>query len=278
MSPIAHMPEPQNTLLGRGTVYGEHLDPELLQAIPRSLGRSVVGRSGFRGCDLWGLYELTWLTPSGLPKVAVGRLLVPASSPSIVESKSLKLYLGSFTQTVFESVEAVSLRIEEDVGQTVGSPVRLELWDADTEAHLAPLPGTLLEGLPGLPPITHYEPSAELLEENPSGASGEVCWRTSLFRSLCPVTGQPDHAAVSIRLRGRGPTPQSLLAYLVSFRHHRGFHEQCVEQIFADIDARFSPEVLDVQAAFTRRGGIDISPFRSKTCDEPENFVRIPRQ
>ncbi len=276
MSQIPHMPEPKGTQLGKSTVYSDAFDAGRLQPIPRALGRSTLSIKEFQGTDVWGLYELTWLTPSGLPAVALGRLFVPASTPNIVESKSLKLYLGGFTQTVFESADAVKRQIEKDISAAAGGAVRAELTCADDSVKLTSLRGTLLEERDSLPAVTRYEPEAGILEADTE--KGERTWRTNLFRSLCPVTGQPDHASVSVRIRGNGPSPESLLAYLVSFRMHRGFHEQCAEQIFTDIMTRFSPELLEVQAAFTRRGGIDISPFRSTERTEPEDLPRTPRQ
>ncbi len=276
------MPEPKGTLLGQSTVYGDSYDPTLIQPIPRSLGRDAIGDHHFRGTDIWRLYELSWLAPNGLPQTAVGEIFVPASTHSIVESKSLKLYAGSFAMTTVASLEEVEKRMEEDLGARIGEGVRVKLSPAEKWAgNVTPLLGTCLETLPEA--ASHEFRAAEAdalvlrLGADPA-ETGEKIWSTRIFRSLCPVTGQPDYAAVVVRIRGRGPAPMALLDYLVSYRRHRGFHEQCVEQIFHDLRAAFSPEMLEVYAAFTRRGGIDINPFRSTERDLPASILREIRQ
>ena len=250
------MPEPKGTLLGHATKYAETYSPGLLQPIARSLGRDAIGAHDFRGVDVWRLYEFSWLETSGLPVAAVVELGVPASTPSIIESKSLKLYAMSFAMSVFESEAVVSVRL-----------TRVSEWDA----RVAPIPGELLERIAAPEaPLCVYETDPELLAPAADAEEDrEVLWSTNLFRSLCPVTGQPDFASVSVRMRGRTPSPESLLAYLVSYRRHRGFHEQCVEQIFTDLSRRIAPDLLEVRACFTRRGGIDINPFRSSARDLP---------
>lgn len=274
------MPEPQHTMLGQATVYRDQYDPSLLQPIPRSLGRDAIGRHDFQGHDYWHLFEVTWLAPNGLPQTAAGLLAVPASTASIVESKSLKLYVGSFTQSVFPSIEAVAERMTSDLCDVLGDGVRMELMPLDAwNAAVTPLPGIRLESLPEVKNARFdaFEVEPALLRRA-SDETGEWTWSTELFRSCCPVTGQPDHAGVIIRMKGPKPDPVSLLAYLVSYRCHRGFHEQCVEQIFTDLDNLFSPEILEVHALFTRRGGIDISPFRSNIRTAPDSIIRAPRQ
>ena len=246
------MPEPQNTMLGRETKYGDRYDPTLLQAIPRALGRDAIGAHDFRGVDVWRLYEFTWLT-----------------SPSIVESKSLKLYQGSFAQEVFPTAEAARSRFAADLSRCLEADVEVRLYDLLSAPGASPLTeGELLDDLPfEAGAIAHYE-TEPLLLRAAEGSGRERLWRTTLFRSLCPVTGQPDYATVLVRFAGRNePDPASLLAYLVSYRTHRGFHEQCCEQIYHDLQTRFSPDLLEVSAFFTRRGGIDINPFRSSVRD-----------
>lgn len=263
------MPEPQNTMLGRETKYGDRYDPSLLQAIPRALGRDAIGAHDFRGVDVWRLYEFTWLAPSGLPRTAVLEMRVPATSPSIVESKSLKLYQGSFAQEVFPTAEAARSRFAADLSQCLEADVEVRLYDLLSAPGASPLTeGELLDDLPfEAGAIAHYETEPQLLRAA-EGSGRKRLWRTTLFRSLCPVTGQPDYATVLVRFAGRiEPDPASLLAYLVSYRTHRGFHEQCCEQIYHDLETRFSPELLEVSAFFTRRGGIDINPFRSSVRD-----------
>lgn len=273
------MPEPEHTLLGKSTVYSDAYDASLLAPIPRSLGRDAIGRSDFRGCDVWRLYELTWLSPSGAPCAAAARIIVPASSPSIIESKSLKLYAFSFTQTRFASAAEVEAVMTRDLSAAAGAPVRVSVGSPALEAGPAgELPGELLDGLAEGLSIEDYEVNSALLALDPAGGTVEETLSTRLFRSLCPVTGQPDLASIIIRCRGPKIDRRALLAYLISYRCHRGFHEQCTEQIFADIDARLRPEMLEIQALFTRRGGIDINPFRSSVRDESDALLREWRQ
>lgn len=266
------MPEPKGTLLGHATKYAETYSPGLLQPIARSLGRDAIGAHDFRGVDVWRLYEFSWLETSGLPVAAVVELGVPASTPSIIESKSLKLYAMSFAMSVFESEAVVAATLSRDLSAAAGGPVSVRLTRvSEWDARVAPIPGELLERIAAPEaPLCVYETDPELLAPAADAEEDrEVLWSTNLFRSLCPVTGQPDFASVSVRMRGRTPSPESLLAYLVSYRRHRGFHEQCVEQIFTDLSRRISPDLLEVRACFTRRGGIDINPFRSSARDLP---------
>ena len=277
------MPEPQGTLLGRSTVYGDRYDPTLLQPIPRTLGRDAIGDHQFRGTDIWRLYELTWLAPNGLPQTAVTELFVPAGTHSIVESKSLKLYAGSFAMTTVDSIEALEAQMTSDIGERIGEGVRVRITPASGWAGaVTALPGILLEELPEAQSHELKAPEADpgVLCEAAGAAPSEEerLYSTRVFRSLCPVTGQPDYAALTIRIRGAAPDPVALLDYLVSYRRHRGFHEQCVEQIYHDLRTVFSPALLEVYAAFTRRGGIDINPFRSSCRDMPENVMREVRQ
>ena len=251
---------PAGTLLGQTTEYVDTYRPDLLTPIPRSLGRDVIGVHDFRGTDVWRLYEITWINERGLPVAAAGEIRVPATSPCIVESKSLKLYIGSLTQTKIASVEEVLI---DDLAR----------W----EMPVTRVPGIVLEAECGDLECSVYEPDASLLK----AASDEVVEETlssNLLRSRCPVTGQPDHASIVISYRGRRIDRRALLAYIVSFRRHQGFHEQCCEQIHADIMRVLAPEALSVNCCFTRRGGIDISPFRSTVADLPDPVIRTPRQ
>ena len=280
------MPEPQHTMLGQATTYHDTYDASLLTPIPRKLGRDAIGRHDFQGHDYWHLFEVTWLSPNGLPQVAAGLMTVPATTECIVESKSLKLYVGSFTQSVFPSKEAVEARMTEDLVKLLGEGVRMELtllsdWQGDAMLP-TPLPGIRLEALPEMKDATfdafEVDPDLLAVAEDAGGEIVEEVFSTELFRSCCPVTGQPDHAGVVIRMKGPKADRAGLLKYLVSYRCHRGFHEQCVEQIFTDLSNVFSPEILEVHALFTRRGGIDISPFRSNVRSTPDTVLRSPRQ
>lgn len=269
---------PAGTLLGQTTEYVDTYRPDLLTPIPRSLGRDAIGVHDFRGTDVWRLYEITWINERGLPVAAAGEIRVPATSPCIVESKSLKLYIGSLTQTKIASVEEAARLIARDVSACVGAPVEVLIDDlARWEMPVTRVPGIVLEAECADLECSVYEPDASLLK----AASDEVVEETlssNLLRSRCPVTGQPDHASIVISYRGRRIDRRALLAYIVSFRLHQGFHEQCCEQIHADIMRVLAPEALSVNCCFTRRGGIDISPFRSTVADLPDPVIRTPRQ
>lgn len=276
------MPEPKNTLLGKDTVYSDRYNPDLLQPIPRALGRDAIGDHDFRGTDIWRLYELSWLNEQGIPQTAVGELLVPASTHSIVESKSLKLYAGSFAMTKMSGKDEVAHRMAEDLSSRLGEQVEVRLYDVTAyPGAVRAMPGinldtlTLSEG----DTVNAYEtePAYLKFDENRSETATET-FSISVFRSLCPVTGQPDLASILISYTGKAIDQAGLLKYLVSYRCHRGFHEQCVEQIFHDLRATFAPEMLEVYACFTRRGGIDINPFRSSMRDTPDEIIREMRQ
>ena len=269
---------PAGTLLGQTTEYVDTYRPDLLTPIPRSLGRDAIGVHDFRGTDVWRLYEITWINERGRPVAAAGEIRVPATSPCIVESKSLKLYIGSLTQTKIASVEEAARLIARDVSACVGAPVEVLIDDlARWEMPVTRVPGIVLEAECADLECSVYEPDASLLK----AASDEVVEETlssNLLRSRCPVTGQPDHASIVISYRGRRIDRRALLAYIVSFRRHQGFHEQCCEQIHADITRVLAPEALSGNCCFTRRGGIDISPFRSTVADLPDPVIRTPRQ
>lgn len=272
-------PEPQGTALGQSTVYRDNYDPTLLFPISRNLGRDAIGRHDFRGTDIWRCYELTWLDAEGRPVVGAGEIYVPATSPNIVESKSLKLYLGSFTQTRIGDVKALSAQVEEDLSRAAGARVKtrfetLENWFCP----VVTTPGVKLDSLGfTLPENFAFEVNPKLLAFDGTDVVSEVLSSDSL-RSLCPVTAQPDHASVVVGYTGRKIDQASLWRYIASYRLHRGFHEQCCEQIFTDLMTELAPEKLFVYCCFTRRGGIDISPFRSTDADMPEAILRTMRQ
>ncbi|MDO5532338.1 NADPH-dependent 7-cyano-7-deazaguanine reductase [Sutterella sp.] len=277
------MPEPKGTKLGHATSYADAYSPELLTPIPRSLGRDAIGDHDFTGADLWRLYEFSWLNARGLPQAAAVELTVPASTPSIIESKSLKLYAMSFAMTRFEGGDqgraAVTAALARDLSAAAGGPVTVALHpEGEWATQVSAMPGVCLEKLCPETACDTFEVAPELLEAEAQPAGEEVHYMTNLFRSLCPVTGQPDFASVSVKFRGSGPAPASLLKYLASYRCHRGFHEQCVEQIFHDLRTRFAPEFLEVQAAFTRRGGIDINPLRASLPAAEYAAERFPRE
>lgn len=273
------MPEPRGTLLGKDTTYESEYDPSLLTPIPRSLGRDAIGHHDFRGTDIWRLYEITWLDENGAPRYAAGELLIPATTRSIVESKSLKLYIGSFTQTRVGDLAALCRRIESDLSALLGGPVKTRFAElADWECPVSKTPGVLLDRDVSVEGPFVFEPDPELLALAGDDAEVEETLSTNQLRSLCPVTGQPDHATVVVSYRGKRWSRETLYRYLLSYRLHRGFHEQCCEQIFHDLSTRLEPQSLTVYCLFTRRGGIDISPFRSTERDEPVEILRAMRQ
>ncbi len=269
-----------DSLLGKVSEYPQTYAPEVLQPIPRSLGRAALGLERvalpFVGHDLWNAYEVSWLNEKGRPEVWLMVMQVPFDSPNIVESKSFKLYLNSLNMTSFSSPQKVIDLMTEDLSKTVGARVSLAIHPMDITADFQcqTLVGECLDGLDV--ECDTYRVKPELLTMSGRGQfSGR--WFSHLLRSCCPVTGQPDWATVIIDYKGQEITPESLLQYIVSYRNNQEFHEQCVERIFADIHRYCKPECLIVQARFTRRGGIDINPIRSTYPIKPEN-IRLIRQ
>jgi len=264
--------------LGKQTDYPDQYDPGQLCPIPRTKGRSVLAAPtlSMQGSDLWNAYEVSWLDASGKPQVACGQFVFPASSPNMVESKSFKLYLNSLNQTRFESAEALAALLEKDLSQVAQAEVAVELLLPDrwsSRFAVAEPEGGSLDELPLLQ--TASEPRIELLQA--TGERGGKHYFSNLFRSCCPVTGQPDWATIEIALAGELPDASSLLTYLTSFRQNNEFHEQCVERIFSDLSQRFELETLTVFARYTRRGGLDINPLRSSDSSA-QPFQRLARQ
>jgi len=263
--------------LGRDTDFPDRYDRRLLFPVERAEERTFAGPKAlpFGGVDLWTAWELSWLDAGGRPVAAVLRFEVPADSPRLVESKSVKLYLNSFAMTRFDSAEEVRGHIEADLSRAAGLPVRVRVTTA-RDSHMddiAGLPGYCIDGEALADPS--FEPRAALLH-----AGGETvgeALHTHLLRSLCPVTGQPDIGSLLVEYRGPRIDRAALLAYIVGFRRHKGFHEACVERMFMDIRARCLPERLTVYARYCRRGGIDINPFRTNTDARAPN-LRLWRQ
>ncbi len=274
-----NMSDQQNGPLGQSSAYPDQYDPAQLHAIPRKLGRLEIGVDEnslpFHGEDVWNAYELSWLNPKGKPVVALMFMVVPANSPNIVESKSLKLYLGSYNQTVMASVRQVTDKIAEDIGKVVGAKIRIELtelaWQGRFE--VVSLPGRCIDDLDV--DVSAYEVDSSLLTTEDHFVHVQL--HSHLLRSCCPVTGQPDWASVLIEYSGNRICEEGLLKYLISFRSNQEFHEQCVERIFMDISRQCKPEKLSVYARYTRRGGIDINPFRSSDPRSMAN-LRLVRQ
>ncbi|KRA17109.1 MULTISPECIES: NADPH-dependent 7-cyano-7-deazaguanine reductase QueF [unclassified Lysobacter] len=251
----------QELPLGRHVDYPREYDPSLLFPIARALGRSHIGLSDqalpFVGLDRWHAYELSWLDPRGKPCMATATLTVPADSPNLVESKSLKLYLNSYNASRFDSAEAVRARIVADLSASAGAPVEVVFG-------LPPVREAQAVSLDDLDvAIDDYgPPNAAHLAADPAMVVEETL-SSGLLKSNCPVTGQPDWARVDIAYRGPRLDRAGLLRYLVSFRDHAEFHEQCVERIFADLLRLAAPQALSVEARYTRRGGLDINPWRA---------------
>lgn len=244
----------------------------------------IGGELPFRGEDLWTGYEFSWLNEAGKPRVAGLRLRVPCTSPNLVESKSMKLYLNGFAQTRFAGRENVADTLEIDLAAAFGAPVVIELVELGQLGGGDRLPGTSLDELDVV--IEDYERNPALLrlvegseaEQRSQGAADvSEAWHTHLFRSLCPITGQPDWASLLVEYSGAPIEPRGLLRYLVSFRRHAAFHEDTVERIFVDIVQRCRPVALTVYGRFLRRGGVDINPFRSTAQGRAPDW-RLSRQ
>ena len=251
--------------LGQAVAYRDTYAPELLFPIERQLKRDELGIAAgalpFVGEDLWNAYELSWLDARGKPVVALGEFRVPAASPRLIESKSLKLYLNAFNQQRMASVDEVQSRIAADLSAAAGAEVGVVLMPLATrpQRRSAYPQGECLDALDIA--IDTYQPAPELLHA--TGAEVEETLYSHLLKSNCLVTGQPDWGMLVVRYRGPAIDREGLLRYVVSFRAHNEFHEQCVERVFCDIMARCRPNELAVWARYTRRGGLDINPFRA---------------
>jgi 7-cyano-7-deazaguanine reductase len=281
------MNSPELSQLGQPVTYTDQYDASLLYPIARAGKREEIGIAGappFFGADLWTSYELSWLNPRGKPQVAIAHFTIPCETPNIIESKSLKLYLGSFSGTAFASADAVRDRLRADLSEAVwrGAPapasvgVRLLLPELFDQEPVHELDGLSLDRLDI--ECTQYTPAPELLKSAIDEQPVEEVLTSNLLKSNCLVTGQPDWGAIQIRYTGPQIEQGGLLRYLVSFRNHNEFHEQCVERIFMDLWRRCRPTRLAVYARYTRRGGLDINPLRtSHPMALPAN-VRTARQ
>lgn len=268
-----------NLPLGRETDYPHKYAPEVLCPISRDETRARLGLADklpFAGVDIWNAWELTWLGTGDLPKVATAEIYVPADSPNIVESKSLKLYLNSFAMSSFASRADVAETIARDLTHCTGAPVRVSVLSVSgSEARqTARLAGASLDDLHVT--CSDWEVNADLLLADRSSFVTEDL-HTHLLRSLCPVTAQPDIGSLQISYRGPRIDHAGLLRYIVSFREHNDFHEACVERMFVDLLARCGCEELSLHARYQRRGGIDINPMRSNSGEAPLN-LRLWRQ
>ena len=274
-------PAAEHSPLGKSSEYVSTYTPSLLFPIPRAAKWAELGLSAdtlpYRGVDYWNCFELSWLLPSGKPVVAIGEFSIPADSPNIIESKSFKLYLNSLNQTPFADRQSLEQTLRSDLSAAAGKPVGVRirsLSEVEAEGVVA-LPGTCIDELDIS--VSNYEhPRPELLRCDPSRIIEESV-HSHLLKSNCPVTSQPDWGSVVVEYRGAALDHASLLAYLVSFRQHSDFHEQCVERIFLDLQRLLQPEKLTVYARYVRRGGLDINPYRSTETASFANF-RLVRQ
>lgn len=266
-------------VLGEVATYPKTYDPTILYPIDRQLGRSSLALSFDKlsnGADIWHGYELSWLDSNGLPKVAIVRLTISASSPFIIESKSLKLYLNSLNFSRFDGVFEVAQTIKNDLSLCLKSDVLVDILPLDKYAlPISDIKGECIDGA-----ISDYTDTKIICRAGLIKTSDEIqpqCYYSHLLRSNCPVTNQPDWGSVVIDINGAVLDKAGLLRYILSFRHHNGFHEQCVEQIFSDLMTTFAPQALLVQAFYTRRGGLDINPYRIYGEKTPLS-VRLTRQ
>lgn len=278
-NPLSH-----TLTLGKTVSYTDKYQPELLQAVPRSFRPDHSSPAPFPtrrfGADIWTLYELSWLDENGLPHVATGQVVVPADSPNLIESKSFKLYLNSFNQTVFASPTAVAQTLTRDLSACAASPVQVSLFTLDAlQPPIVAFSGQSLDQQDLR--ITAYDYTPQLLTQATDAAQPltEETVYSHLLKSNCLITHQPDWGSIQIAYRGPRIDHAALLRYLVSFRQHSAFHEQCVDQIFADLLHFCRPEKLCVYARYTRRGGLDINPWRATGPDmAPDTQGRLVRQ
>lgn len=270
------MADYSDTELGRETSYSDQYDASLLDPIPRTKAREEsTDAAAFIGVDLWTAFEISWLNNDGLPQVAIGEFIFPCTSNAIIESKSFKLYLNSFNQSHFSSMEALSEIMRADLSAASGSTVDVILYQIGEYNGFKPISEPDAICLDQRPVATDtYEPDASFLQlGNQVEADETLC--SHLLRTNCPVTDQPDWASVYITYKGAQIDRDGLLKYLVSFRQHQDFHEQCVEKIFSDIMARCQPSELSVYARYMRRGGLDINPYRSTVYKMPPAYRQV---
>ena len=258
---------PDDLSLGKQVDYEFEYNPDLLQGVPRSLSRDTLNLAGsglpFDGIDTWTGYELSWLNLKGKPNVAILECHVPITSKNLIESKSFKLYLNSFNQTKFASAEDVQQVLQADLSACAGEPVEVKLIlpEQFSSLQFQEFNGTLLDSLDV--EIDQYSPNTQYLTVAKSEAGVQETLVSHLLKSNCLITSQPDWASIQVRYEGKAIEHEGLLKYLISFRQHNEFHEQCVERIYNDIMKHCQPDKLTVCARYTRRGGLDINPFRS---------------
>ena len=284
---MTSMHTPEQSQLGKASAYIDQYDASLLFPLPRETKRREIGITGsvpFLGADLWTAFELSWLNPKGKPQVALAHITIPCESTHIVESKSFKLYLNSFNNTRFESADTVRERIKADVSTAIwhggallaSAGVKILLPEAFDREPVHELDGLCIDRLDV--DCSLYQPAPELLSAALHEQPVTETLTSHLLKSNCLVTGQPDWGSVQISYSGPQIDQAGLLQYIVSFRNHNEFHEQCVERIYMDLMARCKPTKLAVYARYTRRGGLDINPWRTSHPQQPPANVRTARQ
>ncbi|AIW13419.1 NADPH-dependent 7-cyano-7-deazaguanine reductase QueF [Vibrio tubiashii] len=281
MSKYSDAKELAGLTLGQKTEYSNQYDASLLQPVPRSLNRDDLNLGDslpFQGCDIWTLYELSWLNEKGLPQVAIGEVSIPATSANLIESKSFKLYLNSFNQTRFSSWDQVEQTLIKDLSACAGETVSVTVRSVVdyTDSVVVTMDGDCIDEQDI--EITSYDFDRTLIQGAATGEVVEESLHSHLLKSNCLITNQPDWGSVEIQYKGKQIDREALLRYLVSFREHNEFHEQCVERIFTDIMEFCQPESLTVYARYTRRGGLDINPYRSNVNSQPSHNQRMARQ
>lgn len=273
----------EHTPLGKNSQNPNQYSPDLLFPISRDENRAKLGIQSqslpFFGVDIWNAYELSWLNAKGKPQLAIATFMVPANSPNIIESKSWKLYLNSLNNHRFHSNDELIDTLKKDLSKAAGATVTVQLHSPESQSAsgMKELSGKLLDRL-DLEINPSQKPTSDLLSSDPSLGLVEETLVTHLLRSNCPVTGQPDWASVQINYVGPTINEEGLLRYLIAFREHQEFHEHCVEKIFVDIKNKCRPSKLSVYARYTRRGGIDINPFRADYNAEWPDNKRHSRQ
>ncbi|WP_413113753.1 NADPH-dependent 7-cyano-7-deazaguanine reductase QueF [Thaumasiovibrio sp. DFM-14] len=281
MSKYKDAPALSGLTLGQATEYQCHYDASLLQPVPRSLNRDDLNLGEalpFTGYDIWTLYELSWLNNKGLPQVAIGEVRLPANSPNLIESKSFKLYLNSFNQTKFKNWQHVADTLQTDLSQCAGEHVDVTLSPLEEfdQQPIIDFGGECIDNQDI--EIDNYDFDASLLSDAAQGDTVTETLHSHLLKSNCLITSQPDWGSVRIAYTGKKIDREKLLRYLVSFRNHNEFHEQCVERIFTDIMHYCQPELLTIYARYTRRGGLDINPYRTNMGKTPSDNFRLARQ
>lgn len=291
------MNTPEQSQLGKASTYIDQYDPTLLFPIPRAAKRAEIGIAEaparplpFLGADMWTAFELSWLNLRGKPQVALAHFTIPCETSNIVESKSFKLYLNSFNNTRFADAQAVRERLRADISEAVwrstdaGVPTRILASVGVNLVDMAVFDAEPLHELDGFSldrldmDFEHYTPAPQLLQATPDEQPVTEVLVSNLLKSNCLVTGQPDWGSVQISYTGDQIDQAGLLQYIVSYRNHNEFHEQCVERIFMDIWSRCKPLKLAVYARYTRRGGLDINPFRTSHPQALPRNIRTARQ